>query len=302
MTMREPATASATIRTTFKRADAYRGLITPEIARSILGTMVTHQRPLTRGTVERYKRILQDDEWKYTGQGVIIATNGVGLDAQHRLTAISESGIAGEMLVVLDVDPGMWRYLDQGKPRSGADLIGGGNAVVTAAVCRLLQEEEAGSYRKVIRPNAADVPLILDLYPEVPPAVEWAVSKRKALQAPVGLAAYAYVRARLHDAALADRFFESWASGVDLSEGAPVLALRNFLAINAKAAKKLSRFQLLTPLVRAWTAAVEQRQIAHVKAPKRNANLPAWPGSRLERLPRRLRAPLRIVEEPISGS
>ena len=301
MTMREPANASATIRTTFKRADAYRGLITPEIARSILGTMVTHQRPLTRGTVERYKRILQDDEWKYTGQGVIITTNGVGLDAQHRLTAISESGVAGEMLVVLDVDPGMWRYLDQGKPRSGADLIGGGNAVVTAAVCRLLQEEEAGSYRKVIRPNAADVPLILDLYPKS--RLPWNGPSRsgrrfRLLSALQPMPTFVRVCMTLLLGSFLRESGERRRPERRRARSRPA----ELLGCQRQGCKEA----LTVPAPNAPRARVDcgrgTTTIAHVKAPKRNANLPAWPGSRLERLPRRLRAPLRIVEEPASGT
>ncbi len=280
-------------------ADAFVLVITPDLARRMLATM-TNYRPISRTTVERYRQILRNDEWRYTGQGVIIATNGCTLDAQHRLTAISEEGISAEMLVVLDVAPDVWRYLDQGKPRSGSDLIGCAHNVVASAVCILLQKEEATKsacgLKSTIVAQPSDAPVILDYYPEVKPAASWAVEHRKSIGAPVSQVAYAYLRARLHHAASADDFFERLASGVGIEEGSPILALRAFLDKNKVNTRKLNKSFVLGAFVKAWIAHLEGRSMSLIHLRKTELKKLTWPGARQERLPKRLRVDLRLVE------
>lgn len=287
------------IRSCGSRADAFIVDVTPEMARKLLSNM-TNYRSLTRSVVERYKQILRGDEWKYTGQGVIVATNGVTLDAQHRLTAISEEGIAAKMLVVMDVDPGMWRYLDQGKPRSASDLIGCDNSIVSAAVALLLQKEEATKsgcdMQTRIKVVASDAPMILDLYPEIVPAVAWAVAHKKRVTAPPAAVAYSYLRARLHNAALADDFFERLASGEGLKAGSPILALRAAIVPRGVTAK-MPRPHVIGTFIKAWQAQVEGRELARILVKKTELKKLTWPGPRLERLPARLRIDLKIVDE-----
>jgi hypothetical protein len=289
------------IRIAGQRADAFILDVTPDIARRLLASM-TNYRPISRTTVDRYRRVLRDGEWKYTGQGVIVATNGCTLDAQHRLTAISEEGVAARLLVVMDVSPDVWRYLDQGKARSGSDLIGCANSVTAAAVCYRLHAEEstktACGVRKGagVRLRASDVPIVLDYYPEVEAATAWAVEHKKEIDAAPAVVAYAYLRARLHNAALADDFFSSLTTGVGLPEGSPVLALRNFLTKNKADRKKFPTQIIVAAFVKTWTAAVEGRAIQKLGIKNSEPAKLTWPGPRQERLPSRFRVDLRVVE------
>ena len=61
-------------------------LVMPEMAREWL-THNTHNRPVSRQTVEQYARDMKAGRWYYTNQGIGFDVNGVMTDGQHRLLA-----------------------------------------------------------------------------------------------------------------------------------------------------------------------------------------------------------------------
>lgn len=77
-------------------------IVTPEMARGFL-TKNTVNRPLKSTIVQDFSEALKRGEWRVSHQGVAIASNGRLLDGQHRLTAISNTGIAAPMTVAYDV-------------------------------------------------------------------------------------------------------------------------------------------------------------------------------------------------------
>ena len=68
------------------------GLITPEIADWLLA-LNTHNRPLNHGTVGRFVDILKEGRWQNTGEPIIVSSEGVLNDGQHRLRGIRDSGV-----------------------------------------------------------------------------------------------------------------------------------------------------------------------------------------------------------------
>ena len=63
------------------------------------------------------------DDWKPTGQPILIDTNGNLADAQHRLYAILISGKTVRMYVIIGIEPGLFAYIDNGGARTAKDAL-----------------------------------------------------------------------------------------------------------------------------------------------------------------------------------
>jgi len=91
--------------------------VTPELAFKLLEAN-THNRPLVQSRVERYARDMRAGQWRVNGDAVRFDINGILIDGQHRLWAVTESGVTLKMLVVRGLEPEAQDTIDQGKPRS----------------------------------------------------------------------------------------------------------------------------------------------------------------------------------------
>jgi hypothetical protein len=82
----------------------------------------TGNRPMRRTHVQYLKGVLLRGEWVLNNDAVMISTEGVLLNGQHRLSAVIESGTPARMLVMYDVPPETYKHIDNGIHRSVADL------------------------------------------------------------------------------------------------------------------------------------------------------------------------------------
>jgi len=105
--------------------------ITPEQAEQWLGRNWRNNRKPRQSKKKDFIRELQNGTFKTTHQGVLLHEDGTLLDGQHRLMAISESGIPAKMVVATTDDMSVYEALDQGAKRSHSDLSGIDNRVVT---------------------------------------------------------------------------------------------------------------------------------------------------------------------------
>lgn len=107
--------------------------VTPSMALEWL-KFNTNNRPLRRTVVNGFKLALQRGEYIATHQGIAFGTDGVLLDGQHRLTAISElrDGIF-PMVVTWGVPNDAFKVMDIGVKRSAADSLGEDRRIVEVA-------------------------------------------------------------------------------------------------------------------------------------------------------------------------
>jgi hypothetical protein len=100
--------------------------VTPEIAEQLL-LRNTKNRQINFGTMRGYALDIMAEQWKKTGQTVIVGKSGRLLDGAHRLWACYLTGIAIDVFVVLEVDdieePNLFAYIDQIRKRSGGDAL-----------------------------------------------------------------------------------------------------------------------------------------------------------------------------------
>jgi hypothetical protein len=96
--------------------------ITPSQAEKYLA-FNTSNRPLRKGLVDQYAKVIQTGNWRLTHQGVAFSCDGTLLDGQHRLAAIVQAGIAVQMLVARGVDSRSQLVMDDHSKRNASDAL-----------------------------------------------------------------------------------------------------------------------------------------------------------------------------------
>ena len=112
--------------------------IGPSDARLMLGRN-TDNRRLRRGLVSKYASLMQQGHWVFTGEPIIIDSEGVVANGQHRLHAIIAAEVPQNILVVRGVEPKARDAIDTGTPRTPADILtlrGEKHAEVLASMTR----------------------------------------------------------------------------------------------------------------------------------------------------------------------
>lgn len=94
--------------------------VTPEYAKLLLETHNTNNyRKLKDSTVNEYVNIMKSGDWKSEACTIVVDINGVLVDGQHRLTAISklDSDSKIDVIIVRNADPKSVYVIDGHMPR-----------------------------------------------------------------------------------------------------------------------------------------------------------------------------------------
>ena len=76
--------------------------VTPELAEELLRDFNTHNRRLRSRQVSLYAESMRQDRWSLNGEPIQFDADGVLLNGQHRLTAISDRNGDGQLIPFLD--------------------------------------------------------------------------------------------------------------------------------------------------------------------------------------------------------
>ena len=212
-------------------------LITPEIAEDLL-TRNKINRPWCKNNLNYLKEELRSGRWQLTHQGIAISACHLILDGQHRLRAIKETGISAELLVTNDVDRDVFKVLDTGKRRNGADILsinGGQQPTTLAAGIRSYLAYKLLPSLKWTGVTAAKITnaLILDEYQNTPShwnsaGVIASKYKTPGLVMPGSFCCFYYMAFELgYDSEFLEKFAENIKEGVALEKNNPILAFRN---------------------------------------------------------------------------
>jgi hypothetical protein len=99
-------------------------LITPAMAKDLLDTANNGNRSLSSGNVAKFAADMREGKWRDTHQNVIaFYDDGTLADGQHRLAAISASGVPMMMFVATGLSREDGSMIDQGRTRSVADAL-----------------------------------------------------------------------------------------------------------------------------------------------------------------------------------
>lgn len=82
-----------------------------------------YNRKIVRANVDFIKNEINSGRFMMNGQPIIFDSNGLLLDGQHRLVAVSETDKEIEVLVVRGIDRDSFKTIDTGRNRKSSDVL-----------------------------------------------------------------------------------------------------------------------------------------------------------------------------------
>jgi hypothetical protein len=257
--------------------------LTPALAEVLLDRN-PQNRKVSPTRVSQLARDIRNNAWKFNGEAIIVSTDGLLNDGQHRCAAVLEAGQPIQTLMVIGVERDSRDTVDHGAIRSPGDdlaLHGYTNTACLAASARFLWRwhtygfiEHSGQ----TAPTRADLIRTVEEYPRIADAAHMFDGKgiKANAVAPRPLLAFCYFAfCTVAPAEDAKAFFDGLLEGVGLERGSPVLYARNRLVTERNMLKVNDKIELL---FRAWNAhrAGENRVLFRISGGK----LPALVGAK----------------------
>jgi len=211
--------------------------VTPAMAQEWLNVN-TNNRPKNKNTVLHSQTMIENGQWQINGESIKISDAGTLLDGQHRLQAIVNSGVPVEMFVVRGLSTEAFQTIDAGKARSYGDFLKingttSTNPAALAAAARVAMSFNKDTGEYVYSGSKTSVPSLIQFTDNHIGLVNCVQTQITALYGKklcsVSVAAGLNYIFSLVDPEAADTFFSSLATGANLEDGSPVLALRNRL-------------------------------------------------------------------------
>lgn len=204
--------------------------ITPEKASELLASN-PNNRNLSKQLVRKYASDMASGLWQYNGDSIRVSEDGHLLDGQHRLSACVASGVSFDAELIENLPSAVVPTLDNGRRRSAGDalhILSGGSAQNNAGIAA--SSRQVLNYCCGLAPvTAQSTPAIvrfLTRYPELADAYRLGL-KCKGVLSPGPLGAILFLGQRapgMNKRAM--RFVDAIATGQDMSEGDPRLAVR----------------------------------------------------------------------------
>jgi len=262
--------------------------ITPAKAKTWLAEHNAENRNLRKAWVSKLAEAMRRGEWQVTHQGIAFDDDGVLLDGQHRLAAVTEAGKSVQMLVSRGVPAEAYDTLDTGRARTAGDVLKAHgytdtNIVAAATRCFIAYHEAPprqnwgtrNAYGQVTTPQTltvlADTPELL----EAGPAASRVSAEVGRYGLRSGLCTVFVIIAKHAPQTwekLGSDFVEALATGMNLGPGSPILAWRrtmiNYSSPSSTSRRRSVPAQLTVALtLQAWNAWVTgaPRQRAHFR-------------------------------------
>lgn len=236
-------------------------------AANILATM-KNNRPVSEAWVRHLADAMKRGEWRLNGQPIIVASDGTGIDGQHRCAAIVRSGVSVPMLVVRGVDRESFATIDQGKKRSMGDVLairGEKNCALLSAIARGILEVyqwQTGAGGKT-RYTLSQISESLDSHPL---CRKWAanIAGHGVKNFTPGIVGSVMVIAEGLHGEMADEFFSAYKTGEGLFKGSPILALRERL-LNRGRGVHFTAQSTAAITIKCWNAFATGRKVSALK-------------------------------------
>jgi hypothetical protein len=245
--------------------------ITPALAAEWLEkAKADPNRPLVRSTWEGYAEMMRRGQWKLTHQGICWSDSGSLMDGQHRLKAITESGVSLEMVVAFGCSPDVFYALDRGKGRTPGQLArfaGINNAVARMAVARVVTVLRRGRPARKDTWSKENIPDLLQVAME--PCVDFGlsavcyISKHERLVTPPSV--FAGIAAVTHQHPKTRSFWDRVVKGLGVTVGDPAGALTRWTLAATKKGSHPEAWRALGAGILAWTddALGKRRRLIH---------------------------------------
>ena len=238
--------------------NAYVRTITKEIALKLLQKN-SHNRPLSKNHLLHICDQLRKGQWKLNGDAIRY-NDEMLIDGQHRLTAVVETGIPMQTLVIEGLDSGVFDTIDTGKNRSNKDtlaLVGEIDAMHLSSALLLVNN----CNNKFARQHVTNIGIqeLLREHAGIRESMHYGNKCKYVIPKSVGTGLH-YLFSQKHGAQLADRFFEQLSTGVGLVKRSPILTLRDkLMGIKQRQGFKIDQKKIAWYTIKAINMFVEGR-------------------------------------------
>lgn len=209
--------------------------LTPDLAAALLERNPQNRR-LSENSVEQFARDIKSGNWAFNGESIVVSSDGLLNDGQHRCAAVVKAKKAIPVVLVVGAERETRTTLDQGKNRLISDYLAMeghvGAPILASAAYIAWQVERYGftTRSKDFRPTKGELMTYIDehggLIKSVGRIPQYGV--RKLGGRPV-LAFCHWHLSKWANPAEADGFIESLLTGIGLERGDPILYIRNRL-------------------------------------------------------------------------
>lgn len=210
---------------------------TPEIVTKWLEKN-NHNRKIKPRNVATFVGIIKRKEWRPGDSAICFAPDGTMLNGQHRCLAIKESGQGQWVMVRRNVDPSEQLVMDQGVKRQAyeqMDIMGIAGGKSKQALCRaiLLYDDTTGPTGRLEGITNKEIIELAEGDEDMDTALNLAKALGRAIpKAGVTAVALGYYLLLHAWPEKVEEFHYGLSTGVELSEGSPLLKLRNVLMRN----------------------------------------------------------------------
>ena len=240
--------------------------VTPQVALDWLCRNRANRR-VTLATLQKYAKNMLANRWRRTGQGIVFDRNGKLLEGQHRLLACLFSGASFTTYVVTDAgdEKDIFAYIDNGKTRSASDALytagSNGASQMLAAAVKIAVRYQAGGYKVGSLPRMPELEPyeVMDYIDRNSGMIDAAhklvgnFKKGMKIIGHVGVATFfAWQVIERYGINVLDGFMTPLASGANLAEDSPILALRDRLRAAGDDESKITLQQRLGLLIKGF--------------------------------------------------
>lgn len=250
-------------------------IITPEIAQRWLDLYNKKNRPPRKSAKADLVGIIRRGEYHYNGEPLAFCRddempNGMRMvNGQHTCGAVVESGISIQKRVETGLDPIAFLTYDRHSARTNGDALYQAqetnyNAVAAAVTWLWRWEQKKLELNRT--PSPEQVIAVLDRHPGVRESV--AFTRNSGWLKTYGggsVSSFTHYVGSTIDREASDRFFDQLSSGAGMTEGSPVLLLRDRLVFNRASKTKLPALQVLALYIKAWNAALDGRSVRFLR-------------------------------------
>lgn len=252
--------------------------IDPPMARQFLEHNVRN-RPVSEASVRRLFNEMMSGRWQYNGEAIKWSIDGVLLDGQHRLEALSripDDTFKIAFLAVRGLPNSAQDTMDQGRTRTAADqmaidgLTGSDSKTIAGAIRIYLEWQNGIMFANRVINRIGNVEVVKwahDHQFELNVMHELCGKRLRRVKCRPSLTVAVLFRFQMIDAQAADEFAEGLFTGAGLESGNPILTLRERLDRIKTQGLKTSDRDLIAFFVLAWNAWREGRSMTKFQRP-----------------------------------
>ena len=242
--------------------------ITPEIASEYL-KLNTRNRNISRNVIRIYIAAMKSGEWVFNGDTIVFDEDGLLVDGQHRLTACIYAKYTLKSIVVRNASKSAFKTKDVGKKRTASDILdieGYKNYVALSAVAGMVYIWQSTGTITIPcperRPSTSDISELCKNTPELIESVNFTTAHTiiKKIVSP-SIAGFCHYVFKNKNSEMCDEFFKCFINGDKGYEGSPIILLRDALAFDLAATRKMSKIHKTALIFKAFKQFSKKQQV-----------------------------------------